>query len=259
MDESFKEKDDKYRVWTTQETREKKVVMAVMVPLIISHDGAVHVDTVRRWKTFAPDLRVNWVRMAQSVLRYNVVIVGKFFNRGNWVSEAWKRQHPDEFEEPEGPLERIPTMRDRRERLHLETEPLSAVCVRSSDTPPPHDVRLTSAGKGHPLLQDARTTQPKELRFEKTIQVRTVFGSEENSRLRVGSGASWGSLPANVSKRSTLSCDGVCCRQDQDDRWHQAMRRSKFDLEREHHTIETYQPSTHNQVLVGVETLTSSF
>ena len=32
INDAFKEKDDKYRVWATQETREKKVVMAVMVP-----------------------------------------------------------------------------------------------------------------------------------------------------------------------------------------------------------------------------------
>ena len=77
---AFKEKDDKYRVWATSETREK-VSKAVMVPLIISHDGAVHKDTVRRWKDFAPDIKVDWVRMAQNVLRYNVVIVGRFFNK----------------------------------------------------------------------------------------------------------------------------------------------------------------------------------
>ena len=69
MNESFKEKDKKYREWATKETREKKVVKAVMVPLIISHDGAVHRDTVRRWKSFAPDMKVDWVRMAQSVLQ----------------------------------------------------------------------------------------------------------------------------------------------------------------------------------------------
>ena len=45
MNETFKEKDEKYRELTTIETREKKVVKAVMVPLIISHDGAVHRDT----------------------------------------------------------------------------------------------------------------------------------------------------------------------------------------------------------------------
>ena len=46
--------------------------------------GAVHNDTVRRWKDFAPDIEVDWVRIGQSVLRYNVVIVGKFFNKGSW-------------------------------------------------------------------------------------------------------------------------------------------------------------------------------
>ena len=99
MNEAFKEKDDKYRVWATHETRETKVVNAVMVPLIISHDGAIHQDTIRRWKDFATDINVDWVRMAQSVLRYNVVIVGKFFNNGSWVSTAWRKEHPEELEE----------------------------------------------------------------------------------------------------------------------------------------------------------------
>ena len=48
-----------------------------MDPLIISNDGAVHGDTVRRWKDFAPVIQVDWVRMAQNVLQFNVVIVGK--------------------------------------------------------------------------------------------------------------------------------------------------------------------------------------
>ena len=65
---------------------------------------------------FAPDIQVDWVRMAQSVIRYNVVIVGKFFNKGSWVSEAWKKGHPEELEEePEGAPERIPTAEKRRE------------------------------------------------------------------------------------------------------------------------------------------------
>ena len=99
MSESFREKDDKYRERATRETREKKVKKTVMVPPIISHDGAVHNDTVRMWNDIAPEVEVDWVRMAQSVLRYNVVIVGKFFNKGSWVSEVWRREHPDEFEE----------------------------------------------------------------------------------------------------------------------------------------------------------------
>ena len=65
-----------------------------MVPFINSHDNTFHRDTIRRWNEFAPDIQVVWVRMAQSVLRYNVVIVGKFFNQGIWVSEVWKKEHP---------------------------------------------------------------------------------------------------------------------------------------------------------------------
>ena len=83
MAKAFKEKDDTYRTWTVQETREKKVWKAVMVPLIFSHDGAVHKESVKRWKDIASDITVDWVRMAQNVLRYNVVNVGKFFNKGS--------------------------------------------------------------------------------------------------------------------------------------------------------------------------------
>ena len=161
MAKAFKEKDDTYRTWTVQETREKKVWKAVMVPLIISHDGAVHNESVKRWKDIAKDIKVDWVRMAQNVLRYNVVIVGKFFNKGSWVSEAWRKDHPEEWEEEaEGQPERVTTAAERREQLGLDHDPLSAVCVRSSGTPPPHGVRLTSAGRGNPNLQEERTYQP---------------------------------------------------------------------------------------------------
>ena len=160
MNEAFKEKDEKYRDWATKETREKKVAMAVMVPLIISHDGAVHKDTVRRWKNLASDIQVDWVRMAQSVLRYNVVIVGKFFNRGSWVSEAWRKEHPEEFEEADEPQGRMATADERRRTLNLEPIRVNAVCVRSSGTPPPHGVRLTSAERGNPNTEDERTNQP---------------------------------------------------------------------------------------------------
>ena len=36
--------------------------------------------------------------MAKRILRYSV-IVGKFFNKGSWVSEAWREEHPEDFEE----------------------------------------------------------------------------------------------------------------------------------------------------------------
>ena len=161
LNDEFKKKDDKYRKWTTQETREKKVEMAVMVRLIVSHDRAVHGDAVMRSKDISSDIKVDRVRMAQSVLRYNVVIVGNFFNKGSWVSEAWKKEHPDEFaEDPEGQPERIPSMEERREQLGIDNDPESAVCVRSSGTPPPHGVRLTPAERGNPHSENERTNQP---------------------------------------------------------------------------------------------------
>ena len=101
-----------------------------LFPLIISHDGAVHRDTVRRWKDFSPDIKVDWARMAQNVLRYNDVIVGRFFNKGCWVSDAWRKEHPEEFEEePDGPPERMPTAHERREQLILEPSLEGVVCA----------------------------------------------------------------------------------------------------------------------------------
>ena len=83
-----------------------------------------------RWKDFAPDIRVDWARMAQSVLRSNVAIVGKFFNEGSWVSEAWKKGHPEEMEDEPGSLrERMPTIEERKARLNLDTELLGVVCA----------------------------------------------------------------------------------------------------------------------------------
>ena len=130
-----------------------------------SCDGAPH--HLQRWgypqrhrqalEDFAPDIKVDWVRMAQSVLRYNVVIVGKYFNKGSWVSEAWRKEHPEEFaDEQVGPSERIATVAERREELHLEPGPRGSACVRSSDTPPPHSARLTSAGRATPHEKTGR-------------------------------------------------------------------------------------------------------
>ena len=78
-----------------------------------SPDRAVHKDTIRRWKDFAPDIEVDWVRMAQNVLRYNVVIVGRFFNKGSWVSGAWKNEYPEEFKG----VEEVP-----KESLQLQSQ-----------------------------------------------------------------------------------------------------------------------------------------
>ena len=59
--------------------------------------------------------------MAQSILRYNVVIIGMFFNKGSWVSEAWRKEYPEEFsDEHDASAERIPSAEERRKRLHLD-------------------------------------------------------------------------------------------------------------------------------------------
>ena len=38
----------------------KKVGKALLVPLIISHDGAIHKDTVKQWNDTASDIKVDW-------------------------------------------------------------------------------------------------------------------------------------------------------------------------------------------------------
>ena len=94
------------------------------------------------------------------MLRYNVAIVGKFFNKGSWVSEAWRKERPEEFEEePTHPQERILTVEERRERLRLDLEPESAVCAASGNATS-NGVRLTSAERGNPNLQEERTNRP---------------------------------------------------------------------------------------------------
>ena len=110
---------------------EKKVAKVVMVPLIISHDGAVHNDTVRRWKDIAPDINADWNRMAQNVLGYNVVIVMVFFNKESWVSEAWRKEHPEEASDDPGPPDRIATTEERWERQNLEHNHEGSVCAAS--------------------------------------------------------------------------------------------------------------------------------
>ena len=97
--------------------------------------------------------------MTQSVLRYNVVIVGKFFNKGSWVSEAWRKEHPEECDDAEGLPERIPTAEERRERLKMNQVPEGAVCAvfgHATSTRRSVDAR----GKGQPDPDNERTNQP---------------------------------------------------------------------------------------------------
>ena len=63
---------------------------------------------------------VDWVRMAQNVLRYNEAIVGKFFNKDSWVSEAWRKGHLEESEEADELSERMATADKRMKTLNKE-------------------------------------------------------------------------------------------------------------------------------------------
>ena len=60
MNDAFREKEDKYSVWATRETREKKVAKAVMVALIISHDGAYIMTLLEDEKSLHPTSRSTW-------------------------------------------------------------------------------------------------------------------------------------------------------------------------------------------------------
>ena len=79
------------------------------------------------------------------------MIVGRFFNKGKWTSEAWRRDHPEEFTDEElGRPEIMATAEEKRGLIGLHLVRDGAVCVRPSGTPPPHGVRLTSDKMGNP-------------------------------------------------------------------------------------------------------------
>ena len=65
----------------TRETIEKKVDIVAIVPLTISHDGVVRNVSVQWRKDLKAFTYVDWVLIEQNVLRYNVVFVGKVFQR----------------------------------------------------------------------------------------------------------------------------------------------------------------------------------
>ena len=129
--EKGRERKGKYSI----ETKRRGIVTSrncegpVLVPLVISHDGAVHSDTVRRWKIFSPDIKVDWVRMAQSVLRFDVVIVGRFFNKCNWVSEAWRRPTQRNLKKNQKDLLRESQQLRREERSYVLNLALGAMWV----------------------------------------------------------------------------------------------------------------------------------
>ena len=70
-----------------------------MVPLIISHNGAVHKDSVKGLKGFPPDIQVDWVWMAQNVQRNKNAILMLFFNLGSWISKAWRKEDSKDYDD----------------------------------------------------------------------------------------------------------------------------------------------------------------
>ena len=67
--------------------------------------------------------------MARNVLKFNVVIVGRFFNKGSLVSYVWKKERPKEIlDEPEGQPERTPTSEERIDTPNRAYDSENAVC-----------------------------------------------------------------------------------------------------------------------------------
>ena len=77
---------------------EKNVEKEVMIHLIISNEGAVHKDTVKRLKDYSPYQGSSGADDTE-VLKFNVEIVGMFFNKESWVSQAQRKAHPEDFGE----------------------------------------------------------------------------------------------------------------------------------------------------------------
>ena len=99
-----------------------------MVPIIISHDGAVHRDAVKRWKDFAPDIKVDWVRMAQNVLCYNVVNVGRFSTKATGSPRRGEKNTEKNLKSPKESL--IESLGPKREGSgNILTMILWALCV----------------------------------------------------------------------------------------------------------------------------------
>ena len=85
-----------------------------MVPLIISHDGAIHSDTARMWNEFPRDINVDRVSVAQNVLGNNVVIIGKYSDKRQLGVCTGRRERLEEIvDETDNPAERIATTEER--------------------------------------------------------------------------------------------------------------------------------------------------
>lgn len=91
---------------------------------------------------------------------YNVMVVGKNFNKGCLVFETRRRVHTEELVGgPDGVQERIATAEERRRLIHLDRVRDGAVCSvfgHATSTRCSADV----AGRGNPNQLNVRTNQP---------------------------------------------------------------------------------------------------
>ena len=117
--------------------------------------------------------------MARSVLRYNAVIVGKFFNKGSWVSEAWRKEHHGHFEADEPP--KSTEAEERMERLNPEQVPKNAACAVFWHTTFTRSW-FTPAGRGTQNSENERTNKPKllTLLFSSFVK-RPVIGADQSN------------------------------------------------------------------------------
>ena len=140
-------------------------------------------------KNFASDIRVDWVRMAESVQGYNFVIVGKFFNNGSRISEAWRKAHHEELAvEPEGPPERVMTAEEQRTLLNTDHETERCACAAFGHATP--TLRSAYVGRmGRPEWR-LRTDQSARIieRLNSTVHLffhfSQNFKSTENQQIK---------------------------------------------------------------------------
>ena len=85
-----------------------------MVPIIISHDGAVHIDTVRRWRGIATTSKWSGSGWHRASCATTLSSSGSTSIRAAGYMKRGRRSIPEEFEEEPGSLpERIQNAEER--------------------------------------------------------------------------------------------------------------------------------------------------
>ena len=138
------------RLGDQRDTRKKKVRKAVVVPIIISHDGTSTKTQSDDGRTLHPTSRstgCEWHKMSFAIMWS---LSGRSSTKGAGSPRPGEKPTPRSLKlRPKEP---------HKESLQSRSEESSStltlnswvLCVRPSCTPPPHDVRLTSAARGNP-------------------------------------------------------------------------------------------------------------